>query len=412
MGEDGLQRRFLLLPGLRSSRHPRLRHPARPALPPAAQDRRRGGAGRARRLLPPAHPALRSGRRLPDLPRRGRTGTTGRAASRCSTTTPSTSSAPGRPTAGRSTWPTTPGGTSTRTSLVSSEWGTPSMIEDGLVPELLLGPEVRPLPALLGPRRGPAPADGRPRRRAPDGAGAAALPRPGGDLGVRRRRGLDGRPVRVGVAVAPRRGPSGRSTRSSRSRPSPPTRPTCRRRCSRSAPCRRWSPTSTCPSTTRCSTCPAGAPASSSSTTCPTRRTRARSGRCGSAGSSGASAHPAAPDERLAGGPQMVEVSRDGRRIYVTNSLYGAWDDQFYPDGVGAWMAKIDTDPSAGGLSVDERFFPHGERVPRPAGAPGAAAGRRRVLGLVLLPVAGRAGERRGSQLVLARSVQQSHLLR
>ena len=71
------------------------------------------------------------------------------------------------------------------------------------------------------------------------------------------------------------------------------------------------------------------------------------------------SAHPAAPSQRLAGGPQMVEVSRDGRRVYVTNSLYGAWDDQFFPDGVGAWMAKIDTDPSAGGLSVDERFFPH-----------------------------------------------------
>ena len=71
-------------------------------------------------------------------------------------------------------------------------------------------------------------------------------------------------------------------------------------------------------------------------------------------------AHPAAPSERLAGGPQMVEVSRDGRRVYVTNSLYGAWDDQFFPDGVGAWMAKIDTDPSAGGLRIDERFFPHG----------------------------------------------------
>jgi selenium-binding protein 1 len=70
--------------------------------------------------------------------------------------------------------------------------------------------------------------------------------------------------------------------------------------------------------------------------------------------------HPFAPSEGLAGGPQMVEVSRDGRRVYVTNSLYGAWDDQFYPDGVGAWMAKIDTDPSAGGLSIDERFFPHG----------------------------------------------------
>ena len=70
--------------------------------------------------------------------------------------------------------------------------------------------------------------------------------------------------------------------------------------------------------------------------------------------------HPAAPGEPLAGGPQMVEVSRDGRRIYLTNSLYGAWDDQFYPDGVGAWMAKIDTDPVAGGLTVDERFFPRG----------------------------------------------------
>jgi selenium-binding protein 1 len=70
--------------------------------------------------------------------------------------------------------------------------------------------------------------------------------------------------------------------------------------------------------------------------------------------------HPAAPDERLAGGPQMVEVSRDGRRVYVTNSLYGAWDDQFYPDGVGAWLAKLDVGES-GGLTLDERVFPHGD---------------------------------------------------
>ena len=58
----------------------------------------------------------------------------------------------------------------------------------------------------------------------------------------------------------------------------------------------------------------------------------------------------------------MVEVSRDGKRIYLTNSLYGAWDDQFYPDGMGHWLAKIDTDPAAGGgLSLDEKFFPRGE---------------------------------------------------
>ncbi|GII59385.1 selenium-binding protein [Planotetraspora thailandica] len=69
------------------------------------------------------------------------------------------------------------------------------------------------------------------------------------------------------------------------------------------------------------------------------------------------SAHPAAPSERLAGGPQMVEVSRDGNRVYVTNSLYGSWDDQFYPDGVGAWMAKVDT----ASFTLDERFFPHGD---------------------------------------------------
>jgi methanethiol oxidase len=67
--------------------------------------------------------------------------------------------------------------------------------------------------------------------------------------------------------------------------------------------------------------------------------------------------HPAEPGLPLRGGPQMVEVSRDGRRVYLTNSLYGSWDDQFYPDGVGAWMAKIDT----ASYTFDPRFFPHGD---------------------------------------------------
>jgi selenium-binding protein 1 len=56
----------------------------------------------------------------------------------------------------------------------------------------------------------------------------------------------------------------------------------------------------------------------------------------------------------------MVEVSRDGRRVYVTNSLYGSWDLIFYPAGVGAWAAKLDADPDRGGLVVDPRFFPNG----------------------------------------------------
>jgi selenium-binding protein 1 len=70
-------------------------------------------------------------------------------------------------------------------------------------------------------------------------------------------------------------------------------------------------------------------------------------------------AHPARPDQPLRGGPQMVEVSRDGKRVYLTNSLYGSWDEQFYPDGVGAWMAKIDA--NGPGIALDERFFLDGE---------------------------------------------------
>jgi methanethiol oxidase len=71
--------------------------------------------------------------------------------------------------------------------------------------------------------------------------------------------------------------------------------------------------------------------------------------------------HPAVPDLRLAGAPQMVEISRDGKRVYVTNSLYAAWDEIFYPDGVGAWAAKFDADVAGGGLSIDPRFFPHSD---------------------------------------------------
>ncbi|KAG8548560.1 hypothetical protein GDO81_024957 [Engystomops pustulosus] len=35
---------------------------------------------------------------------------------------------------------------------------------------------------------------------------------------------------------------------------------------------------------------------------------------------------------RIPGGPQMIQLSLDGKRLYVTMSLYSAWDKQFYPD--------------------------------------------------------------------------------
>jgi selenium-binding protein 1 len=70
--------------------------------------------------------------------------------------------------------------------------------------------------------------------------------------------------------------------------------------------------------------------------------------------------HPAKPDVRLSGGPQMIEVSRDGSRVYVSNSLYASWDEIFYPEGVGSWVAKLDADPN-GGLRPDPKFFPFGD---------------------------------------------------
>jgi selenium-binding protein 1 len=66
--------------------------------------------------------------------------------------------------------------------------------------------------------------------------------------------------------------------------------------------------------------------------------------------------HPARPGEALNGGPQMVEVSRDGRRVYFTNSLYAPWDKQFYPDGIRGWMVKLDV-ASDGAMQLDPKLF-------------------------------------------------------
>ena len=66
--------------------------------------------------------------------------------------------------------------------------------------------------------------------------------------------------------------------------------------------------------------------------------------------------HPRNPNAPLNGGPQMVEVSRDGQRVYFTNSLYSPWDMQFYPDGIRSWMVKLDAKPD-GGLEIDPKFF-------------------------------------------------------
>jgi selenium-binding protein 1 len=57
----------------------------------------------------------------------------------------------------------------------------------------------------------------------------------------------------------------------------------------------------------------------------------------------------------LNGGPQMIQLSLDGRRLYVTNSLYSTWDNQFYP-GLRSWLLRVDCNPE-GGMEIDENFF-------------------------------------------------------
>jgi selenium-binding protein 1 len=66
--------------------------------------------------------------------------------------------------------------------------------------------------------------------------------------------------------------------------------------------------------------------------------------------------HPQTPSIPRGGGPQMVEISRDGRRVYFTNSLYRAWDDQFYPQGVDGWMARLNIGDD-GAMAFDPNFY-------------------------------------------------------
>ncbi len=76
-------------------------------------------------------------------------------------------------------------------------------------------------------------------------------------------------------------------------------------------------------------------------------------------------AHPGSPGTPRNGGPQMVELSRDGKRVYFTNSLYTPWDVQFYPDGIKGWMVKADVGAD-GGLTLDKKFLVEFENGMRP----------------------------------------------
>jgi methanethiol oxidase len=58
---------------------------------------------------------------------------------------------------------------------------------------------------------------------------------------------------------------------------------------------------------------------------------------------------------KLNGGPQMLQLSLDGRRLYVTNGLQSQWDNQFYP-GLEGWMLKVDISED-GSMRLDPDFY-------------------------------------------------------
>jgi len=61
----------------------------------------------------------------------------------------------------------------------------------------------------------------------------------------------------------------------------------------------------------------------------------------------------------IEGGPQMHQLSLDGKRLYLTTSLYSAWDKIFYPEMVkkGSVLLMIDVDNEKGGLTLNENFL-------------------------------------------------------
>ncbi|MEL6288062.1 MAG: selenium-binding family protein [Pseudomonadota bacterium] len=68
---------------------------------------------------------------------------------------------------------------------------------------------------------------------------------------------------------------------------------------------------------------------------------------------------PKVNGKKVAGAPQMIQLSLDGKRLYVTTSLFSTWDNQFYPEMTdrGSCMVQIDCDTENGGMSINKDFY-------------------------------------------------------
>ncbi len=59
------------------------------------------------------------------------------------------------------------------------------------------------------------------------------------------------------------------------------------------------------------------------------------------------------------GAPQMIQLSLDGKRLFVTTSLFSSWDNQFYPkmSKSGGMMLIVECDNEKGGMKIREDFL-------------------------------------------------------
>ena len=66
------------------------------------------------------------------------------------------------------------------------------------------------------------------------------------------------------------------------------------------------------------------------------------------------------------GAPQMIQLSLDGKRLFVTTSLFSSWDDQFYPEMKenGGLMVIVDCDVENGGMKIRDDFIIDFSREP------------------------------------------------
>jgi len=68
---------------------------------------------------------------------------------------------------------------------------------------------------------------------------------------------------------------------------------------------------------------------------------------------------PKVKGHKIRGAPQMLQLSLDGKRLYVTTSLLASWDAQFYPEQIaeGGTLLLLDVDTEKGGLRINPDFL-------------------------------------------------------